>query len=129
MKRLAQAVLVQALIDFTRAQDRGLWSDASRFLFPRDPDRPEFLDWTLEVSSIDRYRFRANLTRMAGAWLSRAMAADEPRPGRNRALMPLPVIRGICVPSDARAEQVPGVACVRRIAETVSLAVAWLCRF
>jgi hypothetical protein len=76
IKRLAQAVIVQALIDFTRAhtraEDREVWSDASRFLFPDDPDQQEFLRWTVEVSALDPYRLRANLTRMAGRWSYRA---------------------------------------------------------
>jgi hypothetical protein len=72
MRRLAIAIVLQACLDFTRAQDRDVWSDASGFLFPRDPDRREFLRWTTEVSGLDPYRLRANLTRMAGTWSYRA---------------------------------------------------------
>jgi hypothetical protein len=69
MRRLVLAILLQGVIDFTRAQDRETWSDAACFLYPTDdPDRQEFLRWTTEVSGLDPYRLHANLTRLAGKW-------------------------------------------------------------
>ena len=62
MRRLAIAIVAQACLDFTRAPNRDVWSDASGFLFPDDPDRLEFLRWTIEVSALDPYRLRANLS-------------------------------------------------------------------
>jgi hypothetical protein len=72
MRRLVLAILLQGVLDFTRAQDRETWSDAACFLFPNDPDRQEFLRWTVECSCLDPYRLHANLTRLAGKWSYRA---------------------------------------------------------
>jgi hypothetical protein len=53
MRRLAQAVILQAALDFTESKDPHAWKDAERFLFAEDPKNQELFRWTLEVSAID----------------------------------------------------------------------------
>jgi hypothetical protein len=74
MKRLVQSVIVQAILDFQRSQDRRVWSDAALFLFPQDADRRDFLNQILELSALDPYRTREHLTLMAGKWPYRSRA-------------------------------------------------------
>jgi hypothetical protein len=62
MRRLALAVLLQAAIDFTKAQDKYIRLDAERFLFPANPDRQEDLRWTVEVSALNLQWLRKRLT-------------------------------------------------------------------
>jgi hypothetical protein len=86
MRRLALAIVLQACLDFTTAQNRDVWSDANNFLFPDDPDQQEFLRWTVECSSLDPYRLRANLIRvrqqMAPRLTPHAEHSRRPAPAR-----------------------------------------------
>jgi hypothetical protein len=74
MKRLVQSVIIQAILDFQRSQDRRVWSDAAMFLFPQDADRRDFLNQILELSALDPYRMREHLTLLAGKWPYRSRA-------------------------------------------------------
>lgn len=64
MRRLALAVLLQAALDFTEAQDRQTRLDAETFLFPVNPDRQEDFRWTVEISALDPRWLHKHLTQV-----------------------------------------------------------------
>ncbi len=63
MRRMALAVIRQAVVDFTKARDFQIWRDAERFLFPDDAENREDLRRTVEASGTDRYRLDNQLAR------------------------------------------------------------------
>jgi hypothetical protein len=64
IRRLAVAILIQALIDFREARDRRHREDAKAFLFPKDPGRAQLFRETVECSAVDRFWLREKLMRM-----------------------------------------------------------------
>jgi hypothetical protein len=53
IRRLAAAVLLQAVLDLREARDLRVWKDAEAFFFPDDSDKRERFRWALECSAID----------------------------------------------------------------------------
>ena len=63
-KRLLQAVLLAAVMDFSESPDRQTHNQAKAFLFPESSDRQEYLRLLVECSGINSAWFTSRLERL-----------------------------------------------------------------
>jgi hypothetical protein len=62
MRRLAQAVILQAALDFVEARDLRTWTDAALFLFPENDESRDDYRLTVEASGLDPFWLYRRLT-------------------------------------------------------------------
>jgi hypothetical protein len=64
VRRLAAAVVLQAITDLCEPRDLQVWKDAEAFFFPDDSTKRTRFPWALECSAIDPQWLREHLARL-----------------------------------------------------------------